>query len=70
MSSVKGHTLQTNVEQKKLVQKRLERISVLSSENSRLFFAMFLCTFVRPVKWPMLYSLMFCQHQRWGFANE
>ena len=38
MSSVKGHTLQTNVEQKKLVQKRLERISVLSSENSRLFF--------------------------------
>ena len=55
MSSVKGRTLQTNVEQKKLVQKRLERVSVLSSENSRLFFSMFLSTFVRPIKWPMLY---------------
>lgn len=38
MSSVKGRTLQTNVEQKKLVQKRLERVIVLSSENYRLFF--------------------------------
>ena len=41
MSSVKGRTLQRNVEQKKLVQKRLERVSVLPSENSRLFFSCF-----------------------------